>query len=256
MNVSKKVLTTEHAMFFPYFYSIMRWITFFIIIIFSNSVSAKEWRNLKTYQKTTEKQNLSPSDWLKSDRLKNTLVWQRANHYNLTHNLPKEYVNIKERKAFYMWLYNELDKKGHEVVWVKMAHFISTKLHKMESFPFDIFTSKRILGYANRGSKLVFNDAFVPLNSIYQSHKIYTGPNAVQWDKDMLYQEQYFWIAPIYKTMDERSLKKFQRIAKGTFLYAWVVPKAIRFKGNLSNAEARYKYAFNTLRTYCKNRYK
>ncbi|WOD42533.1 Insecticidal toxin complex protein [Hwangdonia lutea] len=235
----------------------MRWKNLFIIIIiFSNSVSAKEWRNLKTYQKTTQKQNLSSSDWLKSDRLKNTLVWQRANHYNLIHNLPKEYSNINQRKAFYMWLYNELDKKGHEVVWVKMAHYISTKLRTMESFPFAIFTSKRILKYANSGSELVFNDAFVSLNSIYQSHKIFTGNNAVQWDRDMLYKEQYFWIAPIYKTMDERSLKKFQRIAKGTFLYAWVVPKAIRFKGNLSKAEARYKYAFDTLRAYCKNRYK
>ena len=55
--------------------------------------------------------------------------------------------------------------------------------------------------------------------------------------------------------MDEKSLKKIKRIAKGAFLYALVVPKAIRFKGNLSKAEARYNYAFNRLRVYCKNRY-
>mgnify|MGYP000468783031 FL=1 len=233
----------------------MRWIILFIIIIFSNSISAKEWRNLKAYQKITQKQNLSPSDWLKSDRLKNTLVWQLANQYNLIHNLPEEYNKIKERKDFYEWVYKEIERKGHEVVWVKMAHYISTKLRKMESFPYSIFSIKKILEYANMGSKQVFNKAFVELKSIYKSHKIYKGKEAERWDKNILHKEQYLWIDSIYKTMYEKSLKKIKRIAKGAFLYALVVPKAIRFKGNLSKAEARYNYAFNRLRVYCKNRY-
>ena len=138
----------------------MRWIIILAFFVFNNSISAKEWRNLEAYQKITQKQNLSPSDWLKSDRLKNTQVWQQANQYNLNHNLPNQYTKIKQRKAFYKWLYLELDKKGHEVVWVKMAHYISTKLRKMESFPYAIFTSKKILKYANMGSKLVFNKCF------------------------------------------------------------------------------------------------
>ncbi|WP_341216869.1 Insecticidal toxin complex protein [uncultured Wocania sp.] len=235
----------------------MRWIlTLLIFFVFNNSVSAKEWRSLTVYQKNTQKQNLSSSDWLKSDRLKNTLVWQLANQYNLTNNLPDEYRKINERKDFYKWLYQALDKKGHEVVWVKMAHYISTKLRKMESFPYSLFLNIKILEYANSGSKQVFNKAFAELNSIYKSNKIYKGNLAIKWDENMLCKEQYKWIDGIYKTMDKSSFKKIQRIAKGTFLYRLVVPKKIRFKGNLSNAEARYNYAFNYLRVYCENRYK
>lgn len=234
----------------------MRWIIIFVFFVFNNSVSAKEWRNLEAYQKITQKQNLSPSDWLKSDRLKNTQVWQQANQYNLTHNLPDEYTKIKERKDFYKWLYKELDNKGHEVVWVKMAHYISTKLRKMESFPYSIFLNAKILEYANIGSKRVFNSAFVDLNLMYNSDKVYKGNLAIQWDKNILYKEQYLWIDSIYKTMDNRSLKKLHRIANGKLLYALVVPKAIRFKDNLSNTKARYNYALNKLRAYCKNRYK
>ncbi len=234
----------------------MRWIlTLLILFIFNNSVSAKEWRSLNTYQKITQKQNLSPSDWLKSDRIKNTLIWQNANKYNLINNLPQEYTKIKERRDFYKWMYNVLSKKGHEMVWIKMAHYISIKLRKMESLPFSIFSSKKILEHANTGSEIVFNNAFLELSVVYKSDKIYKGGRAEKWDKDILYKEQYKWIDDIYKKMDERSLKKLHRIAKGRFLYGLVVPRAIRFKGNLSNAETRYNYAFNTLREYCLNRY-
>ena len=234
----------------------MRWILILIFFLFNNSVSAKEWRNIKTYQKVTQKEKLSPSDWLKSDRLKNTLVWQNANNYNLINNFPQEYIKIKERRDFYKWIYNQLNKLGHEVVWVKMAHYISTKLRKMESLPYSIFSSKKVLKYANTGSEMVFNNAFLELSLIYKSNKIYKGNRAVNWDKDVLHKEQFLWIDSIYKTMDKRSLKKLHRIAKGKFLYGLVVPKAIRFDSDLSSAEARYNYAFNTLRVYCINRYK
>ncbi len=234
----------------------MRWILILTFFIFNNSVSAKEWKSLKAYQKATQKQNLSPSDWLKSDRQKNTLIWQKANSYNLINNLPHEYIKIKERRDFYKWMYSELNKQGHEIVWVKMAHYISTKLRKMESFPFSIFSSKKILEYANTGSEMVFNNAFLELNLIYTSNKVYKGNKALLWDEVILHKEQFLWIDSIYKTIDRQSLKKLQRIAKGKFLYGLVVPKAIRFRGNLSNAETRYHYAFHKLRAYCANRYK
>ena len=33
----------------------------------------------KEYQKDTQQEKLSPSDWLKSDRIRNTMIWQQAN---------------------------------------------------------------------------------------------------------------------------------------------------------------------------------
>lgn len=234
----------------------MRWTLLLIFFLLNNSVSAKEWRNLKEFKQRTKKQNLSPSDWLKSDRRKNTLVWQNANKYNLNNNLPQEYARIIERKDFYKWLYKELNKQGHEVVWVKMAYYISKKLCKMQSFPFSVTFGKKILQYANSGSQNVFNHVFIELSVIYNSTKVLKNTAAIQWDKDILYNEQYLWISSIYKTIDTRSLKKLQRIAKGKFFYSLVVPKKIRFKGNLSSAEARYNYALKILREYCQNRYK
>ncbi len=68
--------------------------------------------------------------------------------------------------------------------------------------------------------------------------------------------EQYKWIDSIYKTMDAKNLKTLERIAKGNFLYSVFVPKAIRFKGDLSKAEMRYNYAIEVLKPYCENRYK
>ena len=216
---------------------------------------AKEWKSLNAYHKSTKNQQLPPSDWLKSDRVKNTIVWQKANKYNLQNNLSKEYRNIVERRDFYKWLYTALGKKGHEVVWVQMAHYISKKLHLIEAFPHALLTRQKIKTYANLGSVTVFKNAFPELKTMYNSDGILKGKDADVWDETILKLEQFNWIANIYETMDEKSLHTLVRIAKGKCLYALVVPKAIRFKGELSNAKSRYNYALEMLKPYCENRY-
>lgn len=238
---------------FSYFYFMIRCVAIFLVFILNNTLYAKEWHDLKAFQKVTHKEVLSPSDWLKHDRTKNTLVWQQANIFNLQNNLPQEYINIVQRKDFYKWLNTELHNKGHEVVWVTMAHFISKKMHLMEVFPYSIFSKKKIKTYAIEGSETVFNNAFAELNKIYNSQSILKAEKAIEWDKSILKKEQYIWINSIYKKMDAKSLKTLERIAKGKFLYGLLVPKSIRFKGELSNAESRYQYAINKLKPYCEN---
>ena len=56
-----------------------KWILYFLIVSLSSSLHAKEWKNIKEYQKDTQQEKLSPSDWLKSDRIRNTMIWQQAN---------------------------------------------------------------------------------------------------------------------------------------------------------------------------------
>ena len=99
-------------------------------------------------------------------------LWTIRNAFNLTNRLSQEYTTINQRTDFYKWMFEMLDKKGHEVVWVKMAHFISNKLKKMESFPFSLFSGKNILEYVNNGNEVVFNNAFKDLNVIFFSKKI------------------------------------------------------------------------------------
>ncbi|MDD7887049.1 Insecticidal toxin complex protein [Flavivirga sp. 57AJ16] len=230
----------------------------FILIIFLNAplLLAKEWKSLRVYKKETQKETLSSSDWLKLDRVKNTLVWQEANLFNLKNNLPQEYKSISQRRDFYKWLFSELDKKEHEIIWVKMAHFISKKMHLMEVFPYSVFSKKDIRSYARKGSEIVFNNAFIELQGLYNSQSILKAGKALEWDRTIIEKEQYEWLHGIYKTMDDGNLKILERIAKGKFLYGLLVPKAIRFKGNLLKAEMRYNYAIEVLRPYCENRYK
>ena len=234
----------------------MRWIIFFFLLTFNTALSAREWKSLRVYQKETQQESLPPSDWLKCDRTKNTLVWQEANAYNLKNNLPQEYKSISQRRDFYKWLFNELNKREHEVIWVKMAHFISKKMHLMEVFPYAIFSKKDIKAYAKQGSEAVFNNVFIELQRLYNSPSILKAEKALEWDRAILKKEQYEWIDSIYKTMDAKNLKTLERIAKGKFLYGLFVPKSIRFKGDLSKAEIRYDYAIEVLKPYCKNRYK
>ena len=138
----------------------MKKIVLFFIICTSFSISAKEWKSLKFYRTTTTKRYLSASDWLTSDRKKNTIVWHNANMYNLQNNLPKEYLTVKERRDFYVWFNAKIKKQGHEVVWPKMAQFILTKLNLLQSFPFKIFIKKSIKKYASNGSEVLFNNVF------------------------------------------------------------------------------------------------
>lgn len=234
----------------------MRTYILFCFMILSGVLNAKEWKNLRVFQKITQKENLSPSDWLISDRIHNTQVWQLANAYNLQNNLPNEYLRIKERRDFYKWLCDEVLEQGHGVVWITMAYFISLKLHLMESFPYTIGFSKKTLECVWEASESVFNNAFLELRDLYRSNRSLGSHASLEWDKNMLYKEQYVWVAKIYGKINAKSLKTVERIAKGKFPFGLIVPNKIRFQGNISDAKTRYDYALNTLRNYCENRYK
>jgi len=233
-----------------------RWLLFLFLCVLSNMISAKEWKSLKSYQIETHNKALTPSDWLRRDRTHNSLIWQQANTYNLLHNLPQEYSKIIERRDFYKWFYKTLKSKGNKVVWVEMAHFISKKMHLLETFPCAFFSNRKIVYYANEGSKAVFNNAFKDLKKLFSSETILMGENARQWDETIAYKEQYKWLDSLYQTIDASSLKTIEHMAKGKFIYGLVVPKSVRFKGEISSSKARYLYAITSLRNYCINKYK
>ncbi|OMP31341.1 Insecticidal toxin complex protein [Mangrovimonas sp. DI 80] len=223
-----------------------------LFLVLGNTVLAKEWSCIKDYEKITGNDSLAPSDWLTADRHHNTITWQRANAFNLKHNLSKEYETIRERTDFYKWLYEALDAKGHEVVWPKMAHFISNKLRLTKAFPYKIFMKKDIEKYAYLGSEAAFYGAFETLGKLYFSEDICKGKEALVWDEQILQQEQYVWLEEIYENVDPSTLKTIERMAEGKGFYAMVVPRQIRFKGDILLEEKRYEYALHTLREYCK----
>ena len=229
----------------------MKTVLFVLAFSFSIPTYAKEWKNLHQYQKGTHKVALSPSDWLSSDRRQNTLIWQHANAFNLSHNQPQEYQTIKERRDFYVWIDHEFQLKGHEVIWQKMAYFISSKMRLTEIFPHSMLTPKKVKLYARQGSEVVFNNALEKLNNLFSSDKTLKGEEALKWDEMMLHFEQFDWVESVYKNIDTRSLKQIRRMTSGKFWYALAVPKKLRFKNNISNPEERYRYGLNVLRPYC-----
>jgi len=232
--------------------------TVLLVLAFGYSISiyAKEWKSLRQYQKATHQTSLSPSDWFASDRRQNTLVWQHSNAFNLSNDRPQEYQTINQRRDFYVWIINEFHEKGHEVNWPYMANYISRKLRLLETFPHCIFTSKHFKNYILQGSEVVFVNAFSRLRALYISDQVLNGNEGLLWDENMLHDEQYKWVQSIYLEFDTKDLKKIKRIVGGKFIYALVVPKPIRFEGDLSNPEVRYRYALNIFRPYCINHMK
>ncbi|PNQ72262.1 Insecticidal toxin complex protein [Hanstruepera neustonica] len=233
----------------------MKYAWVFILCCTFFQVSASEWQSLKEYQRQTGRLELTHSDWLKSDRKKNSQVWQHANNFNLENQLPQEYQTIMQRRDFYEWYYKSMEAKGHEVIWPKMAHYISKKLRLTKAFPFSLFTKKSVKEYAYQGSEKVFNSAFLKLKAIYNSSPVLNDIAATEWDKEILYLEQYHWLQEIYADIDAETLKTIKRMSQGKGFYALLVPSEIRFKGNITDAKTRYEYALGTLRDYCKAHY-
>lgn len=227
-----------------------------LYFLFTWHVHCKEWQSFSYFQKQTGKHELSSSDWLTKDRKQNTLVWQQANTYNLINSLFDEYQSIQERRDFYLWYYKAIENKGHQVIWPKMAHYISKKLRLTMAFPFKIFIRKSVKKYSEEGSSTVFNKAFLDMRALFLSKEILANDLALEWDKEILKKEQYDWLIPVYKTVDTKTKKTITNIAKGTCFYAFLVPQPVRFKGDLSNAKERYDYALIDLRNYCKSHYK
>jgi hypothetical protein len=231
----------------------MKYYCFLFLFFLNYSLFAKEWKNLKSYQKISHQENLLPSDWLSYDRINNTLIWQQANLYNLSNNLPQEYTNIIQRRDFYNWIDSEIKARGNEVLWFRMAYFISSRLYKMETLPLCFFTNKNILSYAYNCSESIFNQAFVDIKKLYESDTVLTEKEALQWDKDILYKEQCVWVNDVINSIDSKGIKKIENILQGKFLYSLLVPKEIRFYDDLSNSDMRYNYAIQALRPYCEN---
>lgn len=221
------------------------------ISYFCTSVYGKEYPCLTAYQKETGLEQLGPMDWLKKDRKRQTMVWQQANLYNLEHQLPQEYSSIKQRRDFYVWLNETLEEQGYEVIWPRMAHFISKKLVMVKAFPYAIFTGKEIKSYAEMGSETVFNACFKDLGQLFKG-TVLKGDDALIWDQEILKMEQYQWLAPIYEDVSPKTLHTIEKMAKGKGFYGLVVPKPIRFQGDITQADIRYQYALETLRPYFK----
>jgi hypothetical protein len=223
-----------------------------LIIINVINLSAQEWKNLRTYKKSTGKEVLSNGNWLKKDRKRNTEIWQKANEYHLSNLNPAAYTNIEQRRDFYKWFDEWRLEKGHEIEWVGVAAIVAGQFANTENWFVQKFVirNQAIIDFAATGNQTILNDVFPELQQVYFSDSLLIKEAAEIWDSTYGYREQCVIIQPFYEKQDKKAVDKLRKMAKGKGIFFFVVPKSIRFKGDITNCEDRFKHGNIVLPKY------
>lgn len=225
----------------------------FFVFTISTSIFAQEWKNLKAYQKSTGQETLAKGHWLKKDRKRNTQQWQNANLYHLEREKGYEaYTTIKQRRDFYKWFDEWQTQQGHELQWVGAAYIVAGQFANTETWFVRTFVIRNvdILNFAQQGNQAILNDVYPELQKIYQSDILLTGEAATKWDSEYGYREQCVIIESFYEQQDEKVIQKLDKMATGKGIFRFVVPKSIRFQGDITNCEDRYKHGKEVLPLY------
>jgi len=227
-------------------------ISFFLFLLSTNCAVSQEWKNLKIYQKETGKLSLENGCWLKKDRQRHNAVWNNANMFNLSlDNGNLKYQTICQIRDFYVWFNQEIEKKGHEIKWIKSAGFVAHQLSKVDYGLIRTFIvrNKEVVAFANEGSKKVFAFGYPQLKQVYFSTNIIKGPAAKDWDSIYGAKEQCLILEPLYQKLSAKALWKLNRMAKGKGVFALAVPKKWRFIGSIEDCKARFEHGMNKFKS-------
>lgn len=228
-----------------------------IVLISINvlNLSAQEWKNLRTYKNTTGNESLTAGHWLKKDRKRNTETWKAANQFHITKmNGAAAYKTIKQRRDFYRWFDEWRIGKGHEIEWVGVAAIVAGQFANTENWFVQkiIIRNQSIIDFAANGNRTILNDVFPELQKVYLSESLLIGTAAAEWDATYGYREQCVVIQPFYEKQTEKAINKLRKMAKGKGVFVFVVPKSIRFKGDITNCEDRFQHGKVVLPKYYK----
>lgn len=232
---------------------IQKQIVFILLVYFFCSnfcCYAQEWKSLKVYKKETDQDNLANGNWLKKDRKRNTRVWQAANAFNISNKQANlKYTNIHQIRDFYRWFDEDRKEKKHETNWVGIAAIAADNLSKLDNVFVKIFVTnnKEIQAFAKNGSRKVFDFAIPELKKIYGLENPIVGNEAEKWDYKYGKIEQCDILSSIYNNLSEKAINKLQKMAEGRGVYSLVIPKELRYKGNLKSCETRYEYSVSKL---------
>lgn len=218
-----------------------------------NTCDAQEWKNLNAYQKETGNKSLQEGCWLKSDRTKQSEVWNKANEFNLTQEKGfQKYGSITQIRDFYRWYDIERVKQGNEIKWIGLASIAANQLSKIDVgiIRFLLVRNKEIVRFANEGSKKVLQFAFPLLKEIYFSEEALKEEKAKNWEVFYGKKEQCEILQPIYNDLSPKALKKLDRMAKGKGLFCFGVPKKLKYEGEIEDCQARYEHGLKKLLPY------
>lgn len=238
------------------FYSFVLCISYFCSL---TSANAQEYASMRVYrqQKLAESvqktiKSLPDGAWLRSDRLKNTAVWQAANAYNMLQDRGFErYKTITQRTAFYVWFATISEARGHRVLWAGTATVVSGQFSLLERWYAKPFFPKSVIAFAQEGNKAIFDDVFPTfLRDIYTAQDSIVGKAATQRDSFYLRREQFQIIQPMYARQSAATLGLLSSMAKGQGVFALVLKPELRLDGALLSADDRFDFGMNKLKRY------
>lgn len=223
-------------------------IALLLFLLNTNSAVSQEWKNLRSYQKETGNTSLAAGCWLRKDRQQNNTVWNNANVFNLSlDNGDLKYKTISQIRDFYRWFDQEIEKKGHEIKWIKSAGYVADQLSKTDCGFIRAFIvrNKEVVAFANEGSKEVFAFGYPQLKQVYFSPDLIKGAAAKDWDSIYGTKEQCVILEPLYRKLSSKAIWKLDRMAKGKGIFAFGVSKEWRFVGSIKNCKARFEHGMN-----------
>jgi hypothetical protein len=224
----------------------------FLIILFIYSfenVYSKEYKDLNHYVQDHPQGNHNGKDgnWLSEDREKATPIWEQANKTNIKQaDGFKEYQSISERSDFYKWFQHQTDSLGFETKWSFAAAITTKKLEKLltGAAEFTGNSNQEIQTFINEGNKIIFNDIWIDLRSLYSSNPI-KGKEAELWDGNLLFKEQHL-IEPYYQKLSSTSLAKLEKLLKKENFFSRLLP-GYEFEGNLLSVKDRWFYGMKMM---------
>lgn len=215
-----------------------------------NKAKAKEFNSIEDYHKVFPKTiaNGKDGNWLKADRLKNTLVWNNANEINIHLDSGfKEYNDIAERSDFYIWFQHQTDALGFETKWSYAAAITTKKLEKLltNGAKLSGITNHEICNFVTVGNSVIFDDIWKDLKSLYENQPLKKNTAEI-WDANLLLKEQNL-IEPYYQKLSPSSINKLEKLLRKENFFSRLMP-GYEFEGHLLNIKDRWYYGMKMMR--------
>lgn len=151
---------------------------------------------------------MTDGDWTHFDRLNKTNRWRQANDVNLRNGRSSQYMQIDQRRDFYLWFYEIMRARGHEIRWPLAAYVVAggaNEVANRDPAGTNFMRPNSLEAMMRRGNQVIFNDVFPKLQALYARQDRLTGAAAQAWDAQTLGEEQNL-IQPLYSTMSPADL--------------------------------------------------
>ena len=214
----------------------------------------KEYTNEEAYYAENPNGPLDGSDghWLVSDRLNETGVWHNANLVNLQKTYGyNEYTTITQRTAFYGWFTEQITQRGYETNWPGAAYIVAGQMSHLDNWLVAYLVGDDVVKFGNEGNKAIFNDVFGKLSKLYNG-PVLKGQVALKWDNDVLYNEQFIVVQPIYERQSTSTISILTKMAKGQGIYGFGVTGPLRFDGDILNPKDRFSHGATKVTNFFK----